>query len=102
MYDNKKVIEDNNLIYIDDISLGDGYRWVEIEVYYSKEENRYFWISGSGCSCDSLWENVNTIADMCNGSRQNAADAIRAFAEENTNGYYSGNEAIVTSKIWEK
>ena len=52
MYNRNEIIEENNLTYVDGISAGDAYNWAEIEVYYSKEKRRYFWLSGTGCSCN--------------------------------------------------
>jgi hypothetical protein len=77
------IIEENNLVLVDSWSGQESYEWTEIEVYYSEEKRQYFWLSGSGCSCNSLWDDVNSIEDLCNGSRKNAIDAIKRFAEEN-------------------
>ena len=75
------VINSNNLVFVDSLELGDGYDWATIEVYYSSEKNRFFWLSGSGCSCTWLWEDVSSLACLCDGSRGDAARAMRQFAE---------------------
>lgn len=92
------VIEENNLIFVDSMDLGDAYDWSEIAVYYSKEKRRYFWVSGSGCSCTSLWDDIRSLEDMENGPKTAAVNAVRSFAEENRR-YYPNDVVGATSKI---
>jgi len=92
------ITEKNNLVFVDSLSLGDGYDWADIEVYYSKEKNRFFWIEGSGCSCSWLWEDVNSLADMCDGDRQSAARAVRSFAEDQR-GRFHGDVAMAAEGV---
>ena len=92
------IIEENNLVEVDSLSFGDGYSWTEIEVFYSKELKRFFWLEGSGCSCNSLWEDVKSLADMCDGTRLAAASAVRSLAEENRSEFY-GDIATAANKV---
>jgi hypothetical protein len=93
-----KIIVDNNLVQVDSLSFGDSYGWTEIEVFFSKELNRFFWVEGSGCSCNSLWDDIRSLADMCDGSRQSAANAVRSLAEANKKEYY-GDIATAANKV---
>ena len=93
-----KIIEENKLVEVDSWSFGAMYDWAEMEMFYSKELNRFFWLEGSGCSCTYLWDLVNSLADMCDGTRQSAANAVRAFAEANRSEYY-GDIATAANKV---
>lgn len=97
MSDKEKMMEENKLTQVDCISLGDCYGWTDLEIYYSEEKDRYFWLEGSGCSCNSLWDDVKTLADMCDGNRKNVADAIRRFAKDNSNSW--NGEVVISSKL---
>jgi hypothetical protein len=91
------VIKENNLIYVDSLALGDVYSWCDIEVYFSKEKNRYFWIEGAGCSCESLWEDVSSLSDMCDGNKESAMNAVRSFASEYSYMIYGDIVDTITS-----
>ena len=93
-----KIIAENNLVAVDTLSFGDGYSWTEMEVFYSKELDRFFWVQDSGCSCNALWDDIRSLADLCDGSRQNAANAVRTLAEANRSEYY-GDIASAAGKV---
>ena len=96
-----QVIEENNLISVDSLSFGDGYDWAEMEVFYSKEQKRFYWISGYGCSCTWLWDDVRNLSDMESGDRKAAADSVRRFAEDNRGSRdgYEGDLATAASGV---
>jgi len=98
MYTKDEIIKENGLTLVDSWSNNETYEWAEIEVFYSKEKKRYFWIEDVGCSCNSLWDSVYTIEDMCNGSRKNAIDAVGRFVNEN-NGRFRKDGNVNPSKL---
>lgn len=91
------IAKDNNLIWVDSLSLGDGYSWCDIDVYFSKEKNRYFWISGAGCSCTSLWDDVSSLSDMYDGNKESAVRAVRSFASEYSSFVYGDIIDVITT-----
>jgi hypothetical protein len=60
------------------IDFGGGYDWDQLEAWYSPSRRRFFWLSGSGCSCDSLGDGVYRLADMSEGNRESLVAAVRA------------------------
>lgn len=60
---------------------GGGYEWDECHVWYSPEERRYYWASGSGCSCNSLSDDVRSKADLGVGDRDEAKRAFRSYLD---------------------
>ena len=63
---------------------GGGYEWTTLRVYYSPSARRYFWHGDNGCSCNRWTDDVESAEDFGNGSRVDALNALRRFAE-----YYS-------------
>jgi len=59
------------------IELGGGYEWNSLEAWYSPGKRRFFWIEGSGCSCNSLGEGFESINDLDSGSREELITAVR-------------------------
>ena len=47
-------------------------------VVYKNETGILYWASDSGCSCPSPFEDIHTINDLCNGSKE---DCLRALDE---------------------
>lgn len=90
------IIEDNNLILVDSIGMSEGWDWTDMEVYFSKEKNRFYWISGSGCSCNSLWDDIRSLSDFEDGDRKAAASAVRRFAEDS--GYGSAGDIATAAR----
>lgn len=76
------------LVGIDDwehvlsIDEGGGYDWTSFEAFYSPSARKFFWVSGAGCSCDSIGSDVYSVADFENGDRDALARSIRSFAED--------------------
>jgi hypothetical protein len=67
-----------------DLSQG-GYEWDSLEAWYSPSKRRYFWVEGSGCSCNSLGDDVRRLDELANGNRDELVSAIRAKYEEGYN-----------------
>lgn len=65
------------------VSLGDGggYEWTTLHAFWSPTARRYFWASGSGCSCNSWGDGLSSESDFENGAKADLQRAIRAFAE---------------------
>lgn len=95
-----EIVSDNNLTYVSGLDFGEGYDWAEMLVYYSAEKRRFFWLSGSGCSCTWIWDDVRSLGDMQDGNRQDALRAVREFAEGYGNDR-NGDIALATSAVRE-
>ncbi len=64
------------------IDWGGGYDWEEFHSFYNPSARQFFWVSGSGCSCDSIADNARTVGDFEHGDRAALIRAINAFADE--------------------
>jgi len=69
------------------IDFGGGYDWDSLEAWYSPSKRKFFWLDGSGCSCDSLGMDVSKLEDFTVGNREELANAVRAKYD---NTYSSG------------
>lgn len=77
------------------IDFGGGYDWDSLEAWYSPSKRKFFWIEGSGCSCNSLGDDVRALADFSVGNRDELANAVRAKYD----GTYSGNTGRATDLL---
>lgn len=68
------------------------YEWDEFHVWYSPSERQYFWIYGSGCSCNDLSDLIETKESFENGSRD---DALRALKREGDDEWSSIPKAAI-------
>lgn len=77
-----------NLTFVTQLNLGDGYGWSVMEVYYKSNNRRFYWLSDSGCSCNFLWEDaVFSLAELEDGSKLNAVNALRSFGSGSSDPY---------------
>jgi hypothetical protein len=61
---------------------GGGYDWTDWVCWYSPSRRRYFIASGSGCSCNSLSQDVQGIADFeAVTSKEAAKNSLRQFID---------------------
>lgn len=88
----KKQLDGYELIPVAKVDLSEGYDWDEFEIYYIESEKRFFWLSGQGCSCDSLWDDFPVLGSLGNGFRKDAINAIRSFMSEKSE--YEQNQGI--------
>lgn len=87
------------LIPVAKLDFGGGYDWDEMEIYYIASQKRFFWLSGSGCSCDYLWSDYSTLGSLQNGFREDTINAIRSFISERSDyAKIDGTEAIAKVK----
>lgn len=56
------------------------YEWEEFEAYYDPITRMFYWVEGSGCSCSWLWEDINTVGDMCVGRKEELLNAAASFS----------------------
>lgn len=62
------------------VDLGESYEWDEFYAWYSPSRRAYFWISGSGCSCNSIHDDVGSLDDFENGrARSDVMAALNAY-----------------------
>lgn len=81
-----------------DVNYGGGYEWDEFHAWYSPSRRRYFWASGSGCSCDYFGSLAYKIDDFETGDRDALVAAVRAY---HTNSYRAkgGDDLDSISKV---
>lgn len=72
------VIENEGLIEVAAIGEYD-YSWSEFKVFYQPSSRRFFWQDDSGCSCYNYGDDMNSLADLCDGDKAAAIRAIDAF-----------------------
>lgn len=75
-----EVIEEAKLTDVASIGAG-GWDWAQMSVWYSEDERQFFWLSDSGCSCSYFGMGVTHLADLENGSKDDALRAAKRFAE---------------------
>lgn len=63
------------------------YAWVD-------GSGRIFWWSGSGCSCSSPSDDISTVDDLENGSRDGVLRAYKAWSESSIDGETELREAL--------
>lgn len=81
-WDKSKLAEAADWVTVVEIGDGGSYDWTDFYSWYSPSERRYFWGSGSGCSCNSFTDDYSSVADFENGDRAALMAGIRRFAEE--------------------
>lgn len=60
---------------------GDGYSWNTLSVFIHND-GRLFWIEGSGCSCNDLWDGINSVDDLnrlTQSTRAEFEEAVKQF-----------------------
>lgn len=93
-YRNREKIEALDWIGVAHIDLGSYYSWEEFAVWYSPSERRYFWLSGSGCSCSSLGDDAYSKDDFGNGTKADAIAAGNRFCDESDRDAASSSVAL--------
>lgn len=71
-----------DLVPVVDVDLGLGYQWNEFHAWYSPNKRRFYWASGSGCSCNHLGWNYRAFADLNVGTKPELEAAVRAYFDE--------------------
>jgi len=77
------------------IGFGGGYDWDDLEAWYSPSKRKFFWLDGSGCSCNSLGDDVYGLADFSVGNRDELAAAVRRKYDDS----YSGRQNMATDLL---
>lgn len=68
--------------HVASIDASGGYDWTTLHAFWSPTARRFFWASGSGCSCNSWGDDLRTEGDFENGTKDDLQRAIRQFAED--------------------
>lgn len=86
------------------LNLGESYEWDEFRVYYSPNARRFFWGSGSGCSCNSFEDDYTQESDFENGFKNDALSALKRYTEESyrTVGVHEYEEAVRDIKTFKE
>ena len=91
LYNDKQMPTD--WLHVTSINPGMSYEWATLHAFWSPSARRYFWASGSGCSCNSWGDDLRTEADFENGDRDALRRGIRRFVEGHSY-YISGVGAL--------
>lgn len=59
------------------------YEWDEFALYYSPKNKRYYWYASSGCSCETIWEGVDSVSEFQDGDRKAAIAFVSRWAKVN-------------------
>lgn len=73
------------LVTVIEDGTGGGYEWDEFVAYWHPEKHRFFYVSGSGCSCNSISDGINSLADF--ESVQTKGELIVALKREKDTDY---------------
>lgn len=74
--DLSKLIETEGMVEVADIGDYD-YSWSELKVWYHPVNDRWYWLSDSGCSCNYYGDNgPYSLGDLEDGDRQAAIAAL--------------------------
>lgn len=92
----EQIIDDNDLTEVASIDSGEMYSWSQTTVYFQRSSGRFFVLSGSGCSCNYFGDDVYSLGDLSEVTRQRAMDAIR---DEGDGGYLAASADDVQREI---
>ena len=57
------------------------YEWDRFVSYYNPQNGMFYWMEGSGCSCNYLEEDYQTIGDLYVGRKEEFLNAASSFSE---------------------
>ena len=77
---------------------GGGYDWDVFFGYYHTGRDRYYYTSGSGCSCNWITDSVEALGDFEDAATKE--DMVKAFREY-CNGSYGVTQAEQTDGVRE-
>jgi hypothetical protein len=76
------------------------YDWTTMLALFSPETKKFYWISGSGCSCcDELTRSAKSIEGMTEGSERELKQALRSFTAHNSGVVTDDEMQKIFSKI---
>lgn len=86
-------------VEVTSLDAGSGYDWDTIKVWHSPSTQQFYSLASGGCSCNSFEDFLPASAGdfITYSSAQAAADAVRAWGESRTEGYYGLSSERVTS-----
>lgn len=84
---------------VDDFTTGGGYDWSTFVSYYHPGSDRFYYVSGSGCSCNSISDGISRLSDF--QSVRTLRELERAFRAEAKFREYDSDwsEAEVSSAV---
>lgn len=78
-YGNREWLDGLDWVPVTSVDLGGGYDWDEFHAWYSPSARRYFWGSGSGCSCNSFSDDFYNVSDFEDGDRPALMAAVGRY-----------------------
>lgn len=57
------------------------YSWEEFASFYDPITRMFYWLEDSGCSCNYLWEDVNSVGDLNVGRKEELLSAAASFSD---------------------
>jgi hypothetical protein len=75
------------------------YEWERFVSYYDPQSGMFYWMSGSGCSCNYLEEDYKTVSDLSVGRKDEFLSAASYFGDGGVYGYGQGRYSDQFEKI---
>ena len=72
--------EAKKLVKVVDLGSG-GWEWDQFVGYRHTETGRFYWISGSGCSCNGLFDDVSCPSNLEDGTAKDLAESYKSWAK---------------------
>ncbi|UOE45916.1 DUF7574 domain-containing protein [Agromyces larvae] len=83
-----------------DFDDGGGYDWTTWVAWYSPSRRRYFIASGSGCSCNSLSQDIYTIEDFTAlASKEAVKEDLRTFIAGRCEGWRVAERPSINDEL---
>jgi hypothetical protein len=57
------------------------YEWDEFASFYDPVTRMFYWLEGSGCSCNYLWDDVRSVGDLSVGRKEELLSAAASFSD---------------------
>lgn len=57
------------------------YDWDRFASFYDPITRMFYWVEGSGCSCNDLWDDIRTVGDMGVGRKEELLRAASEFCD---------------------
>lgn len=98
----EKIVNYSRLVSVGGRFIGD-YEWAQMEVWYSPDEEKYFWYSDHGNSTRSFGDYVENVWDFSNGSKDDALRAVRRFGDSRGRYEYGAKDQVagLWKQVWD-
>lgn len=84
------------------IDNGGGYNWANFYIFRAISDDRLYWWTGTGCSCDQPLDGVNVLADLTQGTERDLVTDLYAFASDQWDTDYLHSHIAAMQSDWFK